>query len=469
MTISITPGSTWAHGLGLETFETRAPVTALADLEEAVSRPASQQPAWADPAEARRVRHVLSGVPPITIPAEIDRLRDRLAAVARGEAFLLQGGDCAETFAMNTEAHIRANVDTLLQMEVILAHGASTPVVTVGRIAGQYAKPRSSDLDADGLPVYRGDMVNGHEPNPALRVADPQRMIQAYAHASSAMNLIRALAGAGRPGLAALRTRLATFGSGSPAADRFRAFIDEISRALKFAGACGADDRPTWSTEVFSSHEALVLDYERAMMRAEPDRDAGMRLYNVSAHFLWIGERTRQWDGAHLAFADLMANPIGLKLGPTTTSEQVVDYVRRLDPDKEPGRLTLITRFGNEKVRRLLPDIVREVEASGHQVVWQCDPMHANTEVSRTGLKTRKFDRIVDEIQGFFEVHRALGTHPGGIHLELSGDNVTECTGGALSLTDDDLPSRYETACDPRLNAQQSIELAFLVAEMLRS
>lgn len=468
MTTLITPGSTWARGLGLETFETRAPVTTLTDLDEAVSCPASQQAVWADPAEAQHVRRVLAGVPPITVPSEIDRLRDRLASVARGEAFVLQGGDCAETFATNTEAHIRANLDTLLQMEMILAHGASLPVVTVGRIAGQYAKPRSSDFDVDGLPVYRGDMVNCHESNRAYRIADPKRMIQAYAHASTTMNLVRALAGSDRPGLAALQTRLETFRSESPAAERFGAFIDEITRALQFAGACRADDRPSWAAEVFSSHEALILDYERAMMRPESGRGAGTRLYNVSAHFLWIGERTRQWDGAHLALAELMANPIGLKLGPTTTPEQAVDYVRRLDPDKVPGRLTLITRFGSKKVRLLLPDIVRDVEASGHQVVWQCDPMHANTELSRTGLKTRKFDQIVDEIEGFFEVHRALGTHPGGIHLELSGDDVTECTGGARSLTDDDLPSRYETACDPRLNAEQSVELAFIVAEMLR-
>ncbi|WP_052344392.1 class II 3-deoxy-7-phosphoheptulonate synthase [Thermocrispum municipale] len=438
-------------------------------LDEALAKPAAQQPEWPDPEAVRRVRTVLESVPPITVPQEIDRLRQRLALVARGEAFLLQGGDCAETFESNTEPHIRANLRTLLQMAVVLTYGASLPVVKVGRIAGQYAKPRSNATDALGLPVYRGDIVNSLVADAKLRVPDPGRMIRAYANSGAAMNLVRALTGAGMADLAQVHNWNKDFVRTSPAGERYEALADEIDRGLRFMDACGVQDTSLHSTEIFASHEALLLDYERAMLRLDRPGDPDAKLYNLSSHFLWIGERTRQLDGAHIAFAEIMANPIGVKIGPTTTPEQAVEYVERLDPYNEPGRLTLISRMGNGKVREVLPAIVEKVEASGHKVVWQCDPMHGNTHESSNGYKTRHFDRIVDEVQGFFEVHRALGSYPGGIHVELTGEDVTECLGGAQDISDLDLSGRYETACDPRLNTQQSLELAFLVAEMLRN
>ncbi|UJW36228.1 3-deoxy-7-phosphoheptulonate synthase class II [Saccharothrix sp. AJ9571] len=440
-----------------------------ARLDEALSRPAAQQPDWPDQALTGRVRAVLESVPPITVPAEIDRLHQRLAMVANGEAFLLQGGDCAETFESNTEPHIRANLRTLLQMAVVLTYGASLPVVKVGRIAGQYAKPRSASTDSLGLPVYRGDIVNSLIAKPELRVPDPGRMIRAYANAGAAMNLVRALTAAGMADLGQLHDWNRDFVRLSPAGERYEALASEIDRGLRFMSACGVTDTSLHTTEIFASHEALLLDYERALLRLDNADADNPKLYNLSSHFLWIGERTRQLDGAHIAFAELLHNPIGLKIGPTTTPEQAVEYVRRLDPRNEPGRLTLIARMGNGKVREVLPAIVEKVEASGHKVIWQCDPMHGNTHESSTGYKTRHFDRIVDEVQGFFEVHRKLGSYPGGIHIELTGEDVTECLGGAQDISDIDLAGRYETACDPRLNTQQSLELAFLVAEMLRS
>ncbi|PXY19622.1 class II 3-deoxy-7-phosphoheptulonate synthase [Prauserella muralis] len=461
----------WTVDVPIDTLPSLPPLPGdlRARLDDALSRPAAQQPEWPDADAVARVRAVLESVPPITMPAEIDRLRDRLAMVARGEAFLLQGGDCAETFESNTEPHIRANLRTLLQMAVVLTYGASLPVVKVGRIAGQYAKPRSSSTDALGLPVYRGDIVNSLVAEPELRVPDPGRLIRAYANSGAAMNLIRALTGAGMADLAQVHDWNKDFVRTSPAGERYEALASEIDRGLRFISACGVSDSSLHSTEIFASHEALLLDYERAMLRLDNPGAADAKLYNLSSHFLWIGERTRQLDGAHIAFAEIMANPIGLKIGPTTTPEQAVEYVERLDPRNEPGRLTLIARMGNGKVREVLPGIVEKVESSGHKVIWQCDPMHGNTHESSNGYKTRHFDRIVDEVQGFFEVHHRLGTYPGGIHVELTGEDVTECLGGAQDISDLDLSGRYETACDPRLNTQQSLELAFLVAEMLRA
>jgi 3-deoxy-7-phosphoheptulonate synthase len=390
------------------------PASLRARLDAALAKPALQQPSWpADQAEAMRT--VLESVPPVTVTAEVERLNEQLADVALGKAFLLQGGDCAETFAGNTEPHIRNNIRALLQMAVVLTYGASMPVVKVARIAGQYAKPRSSDTDALGLKSYRGDMVNAFTPDAQAREHDPSRLVRAYSYASAAMNLVRAFTTSGQ---ASLRR---------------------------------------------------VLDYERAMLRLAEDEDGEPALFDLSAHHLWIGERTRQLDGAHIAFAELIANPIGVKIGPTTSPEMAADYVTRLDPHNKPGRLTLMTRMGNDKVRSVLPPIVEKVQATGHQVIWQCDPMHGNTHESSTGYKTRHFDRIVDEVRGFFEVHRALGTHPGGIHVELTGEDVTECLGGAQHISESDLAGRYETVCDPRLNIGQSLELAFLVAEMLRA
>jgi 3-deoxy-7-phosphoheptulonate synthase len=438
-------------------------------LDAALAKPAAQQPDW--PADqAKAMRTVLESVPPVTVPSEIERLKGLLADVARGQAFLLQGGDCAETFVDNTEPHIRANIRTLLQMAVVLTYGASMPVVKVARIAGQYAKPRSADLDALGLKSYRGDMINGFAPDASVRDHDPSRLVRAYANASAAMNLVRALTSSGLASLHSVHDWNREFVRTSPAGARYEALAAEIDRGLKFMTACGVADRNLQTAEIYASHEALVLDYERAMLRLDLEgaEDATPKLYDLSAHYVWIGDRTRQLDGAHVAFAEVIANPIGVKIGPNMTPELAVEYVERLDSHNQPGRLTLVSRLGNGKVRDLLPPIIEKVQATGHQVIWQCDPMHGNTHESSTGYKTRHFDRIVDEVQGFFEVHRALGTHPGGIHVEITGENVTECLGGAQDISDSDLAGRYETACDPRLNTQQSLELAFLVAEMLR-
>ena len=435
-------------------------------LDDALARPAAQQPAWPDATEVAHVRTVLESVPPVTLPPEVDRLQERLAAVALGRAFVLQGGDCAETFVDNTEPHIRSTIRTLLQMAVVLTYGASLPVVKVGRIAGQYAKPRSAPIDALGLPSYRGDIVNSLAANPEARLPDPSRMVRAYANAGAAMNLVRALTGTDMADLTLVHDWNKDFVRTSAAGVRYETVAQEIDRAVRFMDACGVRDHNLHTVEFFASHEALLLDYERAMLRLDTRFEP--RLYDLSAHFLWIGERTRQLDGAHVALAAMLSNPIGLKIGASTTPELAVEYVERLDPHGVPGRLTLISRMGNGKVRDVLPAIVEKVEASGHKVIWQCDPMHGNTHESSTGYKTRHFDRIVDEVQGFFEVHAALGSHPGGIHVEVTGEDVTECLGGAQDISDADLSGRYETACDPRLNTQQSLELAFLVAEMLR-
>jgi 3-deoxy-7-phosphoheptulonate synthase len=425
--------------------------------------PAAQQPSWPDRGALESVLTTLATVPPIVAPSEVDQLRGRLAEVAQGRAFLLQGGDCAETFDLNTDAHLQSTTRTLLQMAVVLTYGASVPVVKVGRIAGQYAKPRSSELDALGLPSYRGDMINSLEPVPEKRVHDPSRLVRAYANAAAAMNMIRAYARGGMADLHAVHDWNKDFVASSPAGVRYEVIAREIDRALAFMRACGVDDTALRGVELYNSHEGLVLDYERALVRVHEGR-----AYASSAHFVWIGERTRQLDGAHVEFMSRIANPIGVKIGPSTTPEQATELVERLDPDGVPGRLTLISRMGNGKIRDVLPAIVEKVTASGHLVVWQCDPMHGNTHESPTGYKTRHFDRVVDEVLGFFDVHRALGTWPGGIHVELTGEDVTECLGGAMEISDADLNSRYETACDPRLNTGQSLELAFLVAEMLR-
>ncbi|MGO9973576.1 MAG: class II 3-deoxy-7-phosphoheptulonate synthase [Solirubrobacteraceae bacterium] len=432
-------------------------------VDEALARPAAQQPAWTDLEEVARVRGVLECVPPIAVPAEVDRLLSRLGMVARGEAFLLQGGDCAETFADNTEAHLRGTIRTLLQMAVVLTYGTAMPVVKVGRIAGQYAKPRSSAIDSDGLPSYRGDMVNALEATLEARRPDPSRLIRAYANAAAAMNLSRAITGAGLADLHHLHEWNMDFVRRASAGQRYERIAGEIDRSLRFISACGVEDSSLRTVDLYASHEMLVLDYERSLLRPEGDR-----LYLLSAHQLWIGDRTRQRDGAHVALGALIANPIGVKLGPTVMPAEAVELVERLDPHRVDGRVTLVSRMGNDAVRELLPPIVEAVTRSGHRVVWQCDPMHGNSEESPSGHKTRQFDRIMDEVEGFFEVHQQLGTHPGGIHVEHTGEDVTECLGGAQMITHSELSSRYETACDPRLNTQQALELAFLVVEMLR-
>lgn len=456
------------------------PVTELPDLpplpagiqerfDDVISRPALQQPTW-DAKQAVTVRKILESVPPIVVAPEVRELKKQLADVALGKAFLLQGGDCAETFESNTEPHIRANIKTLLQMAVVLTYGASTPVVKMARIAGQYAKPRSSELDEHGLPNYRGDIVNGVEADEVSRRHDPARMIRAYANSSAAMNLVRALTTSGTADLHRLHEWNREFVASSPAGARYQALAQEIERGLKFMAACGVADDSLRTADIYCSHEGLLVDYERAMLRLDKNPGSGeQELFDLSAHQLWVGERTRGPEDFHVNFAALIANPVGIKIGPGVTPEEAVAYANKLDPNYEPGQLTMVARMGHDKVRSVLPPIIHAVEASGHKVIWQSDPMHGNTMTASNGYKTRHFDKVIDEVQGFFEVHRSLGTHPGGIHIELTGENVTECLGGAEDITDVDLPGRYESACDPRLNTQQSLELAFLVAEMLRS
>ena len=438
------------------------------DLDRWRTLPAAQQPAWPDPLALADVYETLSSVPPLVMPRECDALTERLAAVARGEAFLLQGGDCAETFAANTDEGLRGKVRTLLQMAVVLTYGASVPIVKVGRLAGQYAKPRSSDRESlTGLASYRGDAVNDLHGD---RTPDPARMVRAYANSAAALNLIRALATGGYADLTAVHDWNNDFVRRSPAGQRYEVLARDIDRALAFMRACGLNlqEMPqTHGVELYVSHEALLLEYERALTRLDDLTD---RPYGLSGHLLWVGERTRSLDGAHVDLLSRIANPIGVKVGPGAAPEDVVRLVQRLDPAGLPGRLTLITRMGAGRVREVLPDIVAAVEKDRGAgiVVWCCDPMHGNTWEAPSGYKTRHFDDVMDEVRGFFEVHASLGTHPGGVHVELTGDDVTECLGGAQKLTDADLSGRYETACDPRLNTSQALELAFLVAEMLQ-
>lgn len=458
----------WTVDIPLEELPELPPLPEGLDkaFYEAVALPAAQQPSW-DPDVAASMRRVLESVPPIVLPAEVDKLQESLTEVALGKAFIVQGGDCAETFDTNTEPHITANIRTLLQMSAVLTYGASMPVVKIARIAGQYGKPRSKDIDEMGLKSYRGDIINGYAANEQSRRHDPSRLVRAYANAAAAMNLVRALGTSGTADLHRLHEWNQEFVANSPAGARYEELASEIDFGLRFMDACGVTDRGLHVADIYCSHEALVLDYERAMVHLA-EKNGEQRLYDLSGHYLWIGERTRQLDGAHVAFAALLENPIGLKLGPDTTPQQAVEYVERLDPNNIPGHLTLITRMGNEKIRDVLPPIVEAVEATGHKVIWQTDPMHGNTYESASGLKTRHFDTVIDELQGFFEVHHSLGTHPGGIHIELTGEDVTECMGGAQDISDLDLGRRYVTACDPRLNTQQSLEMAFLVSEMLR-
>ncbi len=439
-----------------------------AGLDHWRTLPIRQQPSWPDRAALNAVYDTLTQVPPLVQPGECDNLRTRLADVARGEAFLLQGGDCAETFAANTADGIRGKVRTLLQMAVVLTYGASVPVVKVGRLAGQYAKPRSTDIEAaTGLPSYRGDAVNDLY---GERTPDPARMVRAYANSAATMNFMRAMATDGSADLAAVHDWNTAFVRSSPAVHRYQELATDIERALAFMRACGLDLEATPQThgvELYSSHEALLLDYERALVR--PDETG--RPYGLSAHMIWVGERTRDLGGAHVDLLARLANPIGVKLGPGTDPATAVALCERLDPALQPGRLTLITRMGAGRVREVLPSIVAAVEDSRgpRSVVWECDPMHGNTTETANGYKTRHFDDVMDEVRGFFEVHAEVGSWAGGVHVELTGDDVTECLGGAQQLTDADLAGRYETACDPRLNTSQALELAFLVAEMLQS
>jgi len=431
-------------------------------------RPAAQQPDWPDPAATAAVTRELARIPPLVFAGECDTLTSRLASVARGDAFVLQGGDCAETFAGSTADAISAKLRTLLQMAVILTYAASVPVVKIGRLAGQFAKPRSSAAEVrDGveLPAYRGDAVNGLEFTAQAREPDPQRMLRACHYSAATLNLCRAFTQGGYADLRQVHAWNTDFVASSPAGRRYELLAAEIDRALTFMHASGTDPAEFRTVEFYSSHEALLLEYERALTRT--DSRTGLP-YDTSAHFLWIGERTRAPDGAHVEFARQLRNPVGVKLGPGTTPQEALALVGRLNPDNEPGRLTFITRMGAAAIRSALPPVVAKVAASGAQVAWVCDPMHGNTIETPDGRKTRRVEDVLAEVTGFFAVHRSLGTHPGGIHIEFTGDDVTECVGGSHGITEADLTSRYETACDPRLNRSQSLDLAFRVAELYR-
>ncbi len=429
--------------------------------------PAAQQPHWPDASALDDARSRLASLPPLVFAGECDDLRERLAVASRGEAFVLMGGDCAERFSGANADEIRAKLKTVLQMAVVLTYGASMPVVKIGRIAGQYAKPRSNEFETiDGVeyPSYRGDAVNDLSADVVARIPDPMRLVEAYHRAAATLNLVRAFTQGGYADLRQVHAWNTDFVRESSAGERYDQLAGDIDRALAFMRAIGSDPEELHRVEFYAAHEALLLDYERALTRI--DSRTGLP-YDVSGHFVWIGERTRQLDGAHIDFAATIRNPIGVKLGPTTTPDDAVALIERLDPDAVPGRLTLITRMGAGKVREVLPALVEKVTATGRPVVWVCDPMHGNTFTAESGHKSRRFEDVVDEVKGFFEVHAELGTHPGGIHIELTGDEVTECVGGAEGIQEQHLPLRYETACDPRLNRAQSLELAFLVSGML--
>jgi len=440
----------------------------IAGLDAWRDLPAAQQPVWPDPEALATAVQTLSTYPPLVFAGECDLLRSRLADAAVGKAFVLQGGDCAETFASATADNIRDRIKTILQMAAVLTYGASMPVVKVGRIAGQFAKPRSSNEETRGgvtLPTYRGDMVNDSPFTAQARTPDPDRLVRAYNASSATLNLVRAFTTGGYADLRHVHDWNRGFVANS-ANSRYERIAGDIDKAMKFMAACGADFDALRTVEFFASHEALLLDYERPLTRI--DSRTGLP-YDVSSHFVWVGERTRDLDGAHVDFLSRIRNPIGVKVGPTASPDYLLRLIDKLDPEREPGRLTFITRMGYDTIREALPSIVEKVTASEAVVTWICDPMHGNTFEAPSGYKTRRFDDIVDEVRGFFEVHKALGTIPGGIHIELTGNDVTECLGGAGEIVDADLEMRYETLCDPRLNHQQSLELAFLVAEMLQA
>lgn len=428
--------------------------------------PIAQQPPWPVPDEVHKVTKELQAVPPLVFAGEVDMLRERLAKVAAGKAFLLQGGDCAETFEGATADQIRNRVKTILQMAVVLTYGASLPIVKMGRMAGQFAKPRSSDEETrEGvtLPAYRGDIVNGYEFTLESRTPNPWRMLQGYHTAASTLNLIRAFTQGGFADLRMVHSWNRGFAE-NPANARYEGLAKEIDRAIKFMEAAGADFDELKRVEFYASHEGLLMDYDRPLTRI--DSRTGTP-YVTSGHFLWIGERTRDPQGAHVDFYSRVRNPIGVKLGPSTDVESLKVLVEKLDPSREPGRLTFITRMGAGKIRDVLPPLLQATKDWEVQPVWVTDPMHGNGITTATGYKTRRFDDVVNEVQGFFEAHRVAGTHPGGIHVELTGDDVTECLGGTQQIDELGLETRYESLCDPRLNHQQSLELAFLVAEEL--
>ncbi|MCW9035039.1 MAG: 3-deoxy-7-phosphoheptulonate synthase class II [Rhodospirillales bacterium] len=436
------------------------------------SKPIIQVPTYPDAKELEATEKLLSAYPPLVFAGEARSLKASLGRVAEGNAFLLQGGDCAESFAEFHPDNIRDTFRVLLQMAVVLTFGAACPVVKVGRMAGQFAKPRSSDtetIDGVTLPSYRGDMINGSGFTEAERVPDPARLVQAYNQSASTLNLLRAFAQGGYADLHKMHQWTLSFVEDSPETARYKDLADRLEEALAFMAACGltaATAPQIRETEFYTSHEALLLNYEVAMTRVDSIRG---EYYDTSAHLLWIGDRTRQPDGAHVEFLRGVHNPIGMKVGPTMDPDELIRLLDILNPENEAGRMTLISRMGAGKVGDHLPALIRKVEAEGRSVVWSCDPMHGNTVKSSTGYKTRPVDLVLEEVRDFFAVHRAEGTHAGGVHFEMTGQNVTECVGGAAhAVTEETLGDRYHTHCDPRLNAEQSLELAFLISESLK-
>jgi 3-deoxy-7-phosphoheptulonate synthase len=433
--------------------------------------PAAQQPVWPDDDALERILKTLSTLPPLVFAGEARRLTSALAEVAAGRAFLLQAGDCAESFADFSADSIRDKLKVILQMAVVLTYGAGVPVVKVGRIAGQFAKPRTSATELVGgveLETFRGHMVNDDAPDAGARVPDPDRLIAAYHQSASTLNLLRAFTKGGFADLSQVHLWNQQFVASSDEGRRYEQIAAEIDRALRFMSACGIDlgsEESLHQVDFFTSHEALILGYEEALTRQDSITD---EFYDCSAHMVWVGERTRQADGAHLEFLAGIRNPVGCKVGPTASPDEVLALCRRLNPERVPGRLTLISRMGASRVSDVLPPLLAAVREAGHPVVWTCDPMHGNTFASDGGRKTRRFDDILGELRGFFEAHQEAGTWPGGVHVELTGDDVTECLGGFGDILEDQLHLRYTTTCDPRLNARQAIDLSFRVAEMLR-
>jgi 3-deoxy-7-phosphoheptulonate synthase len=433
--------------------------------------PALQQPLWPDVTEYQQAVDTLAKLPPLVFAGEIRALKKQLAQASEGKAFLLQGGDCAEDFTMCTAPNIRELLKVILQMTVILGYAGGKPVVKVGRIAGQYAKPRSSDTEiVNGveIPSYRGDMVNSIEPTAEARRPDPQRMVKGYFMSTATMNIVRAFTRGGYAALDRVHAWNNEFVKNSPQGQSYEKIARGIEDAMTFMRVVGLDPDnipQLQQATFFTSHEALLLGYEEALTRQDSTTD---EWYDCSAHMLWIGDRTRQLDGAHIEFFRGVLNPLGMKVGPNHDIDDIKRILDRLNPDNEAGRMTLITRFGADKIGQHLPKLARQIKEEGHKVLWSCDPMHGNIYTAETGHKTRNFDAILNEIKSFFEIHWAEGSVPGGVHFEMTGENVTECTGGGRQITDQHLSRKYMTMCDPRLNAEQSLELAFLIAELIR-
>lgn len=457
------------HPLTLKAVE--APLSAPWTPDSWTTKPAKQLPVYDDAAELEAVVNLLKNYPPLVFAGEARQLKKALAKVASGEAVLLQGGDCAESFAEFHPRNIRDTFRVILQMAVVMTFAAGMPVVKIGRIAGQFAKPRSDTTETRGtvtLPSYKGDIINAMDFTPDARRPNPQRIVQAYNQSAATLNLVRAFAHGGYADLHRINKWTLDFVKEHPLCERYRDLADRLDQALAFmaaAGITGDNAQQIREVDFFTSHEALLLPYEQALTRV--DSTTG-DWYDVSAHMLWIGDRTRQLDGAHVEFLRGVKNPIAFKCGPSLDADEMLKLIDVLNPENEPGRITLIARMGHDKVEKHLPALIRAVKKSGHVVGWACDPMHGNTRTSTTGFKTREFENILSEVRRFFAVHQAEGSIAGGVHFELTGQDVTECVGGAYKITDENLSERYHTHCDPRLNASQALELAFLIADELQ-